>query len=328
MGKNIPNKIGKRYGQLEVKEYLGKGVYRCKCDCGNFRDVLTNSLRNDRKGVFRCEECQEKYLKSLRRDKKVGQKFGMLEVKEYLGNGKYKCLCDCGNYTVVDTKELSHGKHRGTKSCGCLTPHFEKDENFFETIDTEEKAYIAGFIAADGWVEKDRNRINIELSAVDKEILEKIKKELEIENPIIERETGNGFSVVRLNWSSGPQKEALSKFGIVNRKTYKEMHLPLFEDKNLTYAFILGFFDGDGTISIDKDYCRFRLCAHRSELLEDIKNFLNVPSSLNQDNRGLWEFSISTIYSIPLFKKLYSLDSIYLERKHNKFLEYNKSKRV
>ena len=202
------------------------------------------------------------------------------------------------------------------------------NHTYFNDIKTPTQAWILGFIAADGWVEKDRNRINIELSVVDKEILEKIKKELEIENPIIERETGNGFSVVRLNWSSGPQKEALSKFGIVNRKTYKEMHLPLFEDKNLTYAFILGFFDGDGTISIDKDYCRFRLCAHRSELLEDIKNFLNVPSSLNQDNRGLWEFSISTIYSVPLFKKLYSLDSIYLERKHNKFLEYNKSKRV
>ena len=95
---------------------------------------------------------------------------------------------------------------------------------YFNDIKTPTQAWILGFIAADGWVEKDRNRINIELSAVDKEILEKIKKELEIENPIIERETGNGFSVVRLNWSSGPQKEALSKFGIVNKKTYKENH--------------------------------------------------------------------------------------------------------
>lgn len=259
-------------------------------------------------------------IQELIKEYELGNSMAQLSRKYNISTYKVKKILEDNNINI-------RGRAEQNRISNANRAH-SVDNEYFSNITTVNQAWLLGFLAADGWVEKDRNRINIELSAVDKEILEKIKKELEIENPIIERETGNGFSVVRLNWSSGPQKEALSKFGIVNRKTYKEMHLPLFEDKNLTYAFILGFFDGDGTISIDKDYCRFRLCAHRSELLEDIKNFLNVPSSLNQNNRGLWEFSISTIYSVPLFKKLYSLDSIYLERKHNKFLEYNKSKRV
>lgn len=201
------------------------------------------------------------------------------------------------------------------------------NHQYFDDINTPTKAWLLGFLAADGWIEKDRNRINIELSSVDKEILEKIKKELEIENEIMERMTGNGFSVVRLSWTSGPQKIALEKYGIVNRKTYKEMVLPDLSSE-LKYAFILGFFDGDGSISIDNNYCRFRLCAHRPELLQSIKDFLNISCSLNQDNRGLWELSISTQYSIPLFEKMYGLNSLHLARKYNKFLEYNKSKRV
>lgn len=202
------------------------------------------------------------------------------------------------------------------------------NHKYFDEITTVNQAWILGFIAADGWVEKNRNRINIELSAVDKEILEKIKQEIGIENSIMERETGNGFSVVRLSWSSGPQKEALAKFDIVNNKTYKEMHLPDFENKDLIYAFILGFFDGDGSVSIDKNYCRFRLCAHRPELLTDIHSFLDNNGTLSQDNRGLWELSISTKYSVPLFEKMYSLNSLHLQRKYNKFLEYNISTRV
>lgn len=57
----------------------------------------------------------------------VGKKFGRLLVIEDLGrtnvNGepaqnKYvKCLCDCGNTTIVQYNSLIHGN---TKSCGCL----------------------------------------------------------------------------------------------------------------------------------------------------------------------------------------------------------------
>ena len=117
MSKNTPSKVGRTYGQLKVVEYLGNGLYDCECSCGNHRQVLTTNLRNDKKGVFRCENCQKEYLKNIKRDKKVGQRYDMLEVKEYLGNRKYKCLCDCGNYTEVITALLRNGS---VSSCGCL----------------------------------------------------------------------------------------------------------------------------------------------------------------------------------------------------------------
>jgi 5-methylcytosine-specific restriction endonuclease McrA len=56
----------------------------------------------------------------------IGKRFGKLTVVEFAGikrNGKksrstWKCLCDCGNYTVTIADSLKSGS---SKSCGCLT---------------------------------------------------------------------------------------------------------------------------------------------------------------------------------------------------------------
>ena len=47
---SIESLIGKKYGKLTVLEELGKNkwgkiIYKCRCDCGNTTDVLSNSLR-------------------------------------------------------------------------------------------------------------------------------------------------------------------------------------------------------------------------------------------------------------------------------------------
>lgn len=62
----------------------------------------------------------------------TGQRFGKLTAVEYLSvtthpdlkRGAWKCVCDCGNTTIVPPYELLSG---GTKSCGCLrhTPPYE-----------------------------------------------------------------------------------------------------------------------------------------------------------------------------------------------------------
>ena len=52
----------------------------------------------------------------------IGQKFGRLTVIEKAPSRKgktyWKCLCDCGEYKVVQTRHLKNGKIR---SCGCLS---------------------------------------------------------------------------------------------------------------------------------------------------------------------------------------------------------------
>ena len=44
------------------------------------------------------------------------KKFGMLLVRQYIGNGRYLCQCNCGNECVVFADNLKRGH---TTSCGC-----------------------------------------------------------------------------------------------------------------------------------------------------------------------------------------------------------------
>ena len=46
----------------------------------------------------------------------TGQKFGRLKVVEKYDRKRWKCICDCGNYTYSDGYQLRKGI---TKACGC-----------------------------------------------------------------------------------------------------------------------------------------------------------------------------------------------------------------
>lgn len=47
----------------------------------------------------------------------LGQKFGRLTATKYLGEGKWLCVCDCGNQSRPSVTALQTGN---TRSCGCL----------------------------------------------------------------------------------------------------------------------------------------------------------------------------------------------------------------
>lgn len=56
------------------------------------------------------------------------QRFGRLVAVEYIRGGKWRCLCDCGQYHVAAASHLRSG---GCQSCGCLqrervVAHFDK----------------------------------------------------------------------------------------------------------------------------------------------------------------------------------------------------------
>src|SRR5690606_22823852 len=60
---------------------------------------------------------------------------------------------------------------------------YECNHNFFSE-DTEESFYWAGFIAADGYINKKRLVLHIGLSLKDLSLLEKFKNSIDAENPI------------------------------------------------------------------------------------------------------------------------------------------------
>ena len=206
------------------------------------------------------------------------------------------------------------------------------NHKYFDDINTYQKAWLLGFIAADGNVASNRNRIKIGLSSVDREILEKIQKELESERKILDYETNQGFQISELSWSSENQKNKLAKFGIVPNKTYNIMHLPQLKTTALKMAYILGYYDGDGCFKNDGTTCRMEICSYRPELLEDFSKYIQllffinkkVYKDLNRNNYFTLTYSTKDAVTILdyLYKVMNDNNCFYLDRKYKKYQDW------
>ncbi|MCK5788820.1 MAG: hypothetical protein KAH32_07465, partial [Chlamydiia bacterium] len=111
------------FGRLTVIALAGKNkhkhtLWQCLCECGSKVVVEGQSLITGRTtscGCYQKERLHTRNFKDL-----TGQRFGRLIVlsraEDRGGNVYWKCLCDCGNTTVVQGGGLRNGQ---TKSCGC-----------------------------------------------------------------------------------------------------------------------------------------------------------------------------------------------------------------
>ena len=124
------------------------------------------------------------------------------------------------------------------------TYNFNKD--YFQKIDTEDKAYFLGFIVADGCISEKSNSVQI----IQKEtyILEEFKKYIEFNGPVYKDEY-RGISCITVN--SSKTKKDLENLGITPNKTMIVKYPNISE--HLQNHFIRGVFDGDGCISLRTD---------------------------------------------------------------------------
>lgn len=113
-------------GPYTLIEYLGKSKWKCKCNICNFiTDVFTANMKRQRM----CKNCR-RLLNAQSKIDLTNKRFTRLVAKKYIGNGKWECICDCGNTTTALTHRLLNGHIR---SCGCLvsdTAH----EQFFKDL--------------------------------------------------------------------------------------------------------------------------------------------------------------------------------------------------
>lgn len=123
----------------------------------------------------------------------------------------------------------------------------ELKERFFETIDTEEKAYFLGLLITDGNVFKDTTKgrqasISITLDLKDEYMLLAFKKVLNANTNVGHDGRGCGQIAVR----SDLMAKDLSKYGVVPRKTLIT-YLPQIDNQYMNHL-MRGILDGDGCI--------------------------------------------------------------------------------
>jgi hypothetical protein len=216
------------------------------------------------------------------------------------------------------------------------------NKDYFKVIDSHEKAYILGFLYADGYNHEKRGRVVLNLQECDKEILLKIKNCLEYTGPLLyDKKKLPRVNQFRLAINNKTLSEDLAKLGCMQAKTFK-IKFPDFINNEFLSSFILGYFDGDGSIFrvVNKNYFYYGLSIIGTEdLIKGILNYLNNNLKLNckldsayrtknkKGNDTIKELRIGGKYNIiQILEHLYKNSPLFLQRKKEKYLHFKNDK--
>lgn len=263
----------------------------------------------------------------------------------YYCNNETILLGECAKKFNVDRGTLSaHLKKMNIKTNRKINKNGEEysdfNENFFEVIDNEEKAYWLGFILADGSIDNSRNQISIALASVDRDHLVKFQKSINNKKNIFDYLANNNVTKKRYPTSdliiySKKMKDDLFNLNVYNNKTKKEKPCEIPID--LIRHYIRGFFDGDGWISsYDRriqDRCKNKKWelgfGSSFEMVDYIStHFSNTLNIKYKEPKKKCIYRIrygSNIDIAKIINYLYKDATIYLDRKQNKILEFCRS---
>lgn len=230
---------------------------------------------------------------------------------------------------------------------------YSYNENYFEKIDNEVKAYWLGFLYADGCITRFyRNEklksmsLELTLKSNDEGHLQKFLNAIEANIPIKHKTIKNKYSASKVVVNCTKMCRDLILLGCTPQKSLNltfpcESILP----KNLYNHFICGYFDGDGGIHYgesiiyskqrDNNYIQYSYSCYfcgTSDFLKSISYILNTnninTSKLYQDKRS----NSNNIYiygkdNITNFKNyIYKNSTVNLSRKFDKFFYVQNNK--
>lgn len=204
------------------------------------------------------------------------------------------------------------------------------NDTFFDCIDSEEKAYLLGYLYADGYIAND-GRMGIRLANKDECIIRLIKQHICPQSPIEYTNNQNIHRMpqVSIRWKSEHMYKRLKELGFCIDKTHTNSNIFQHIPDNLKCDFIRGYCDGDGSIIFNKckskNYYKTAVTFSNGckQILQDISDYFkpyigdgNIKHPKNYYTLG-YETAWGAYY---VASKLYKNASIYLERKRNKAL--------
>lgn len=213
-------------------------------------------------------------------------------------------------------------------SLNCWYEHKRKktiNQDFFDKIDSEEKAYWLGFIYADGNLSKKEIKqkyLQIELSQKDLKHLEKFANIFNSKVHCYEQKKSCKVTI----FSKKIWKD-IQKYNIFPNKTYINNLILINIPDNLKKHFIRGFFDGDGNFSNDQKIISFN--SNNFKILQEINKYFNeiIGTSkvkiIQRKNINILSFA-GKHQTNAIKEELYKNATIFLERKKAKNIHVEK----
>ena len=207
-----------------------------------------------------------------------------------------------------------------------------ENEHYFSVIDSPSKAYILGFIAADGSLVKSSTGnsyyLTITIKYEDRSVLDFIQKELNSNYKLLEiRKISYGKEVhhIRLQFSNKIITNDLMMYGILPRKSLTMTNI--IENIPVEYrdAFIIGYFDGDGSVSFISNSINNKSMNVQirgtQDFLSGICNHLDIPITYIHQYDSISQLTITHMKYIVRFFECYQNLQFYYIRKYNNFLK-------
>jgi hypothetical protein len=204
------------------------------------------------------------------------------------------------------------------------------NENYFEKIDSCEKAYWLGLLFADGYVRKRKQFngkhkqggvVGISLKNGDEYLLEKLIIDFESTYRLT-KQIKNNFLSYKLEVNSSKMTDDLINLGCVPNKSLKLLP-PNLTDEFISH-FIRGYFDGDGSIGRYNGNLKFSLLG-TNELLSWILDFFKQKGMKTNPKickrKNIYSIQVNSKLDIELIENILytSSNDYYLKRKKEKF---------
>lgn len=237
---------------------------------------------------------------------------------------KIKKLYDEGFNTIEITKMLNLKRgivsyllreygyklnHRGPKSKISI-------EDYFDNIDSADKAYFLGWLMADGNISicNGQYSIKIHIAYKDKELIDEFLRHIKSTNKVKLKSGQHPSYYVSL--TSKHMCESLMKYGVMPQKTGFES-FPQNIPNEYKRDFIRGVFDGDGITDISK--CRSGFVGSNN-LVNNILVELNECKLkvFKTRSENIYYFLGGKKFSRDLFEYMYKDATLYLKRKYDR----------
>lgn len=200
---------------------------------------------------------------------------------------------------------------------------YQCDFNYFNKIDTDDKAYWLGYLYADASILSCKKKKELRLKIKDIEILQKFNLSLKSNYPI-KHEKGTNCHFICIG------SKVLVK-DLINQGCMPKKSLILKFPNNLSpclYShFIRGYFDGDGCISFQP--LKYQKCLNMIGTLDITVMIRNILLEYGVKSISLKKYKNKNVYYylicqnfkdiLKIHEYLYRNSSIFLERKRNIF---------